>query len=79
MLNVSSDAAIELSRRTLRVIRQNLVWAFGYNVVLIPVAMGVLYPFTGLLLNPALAGAAMAASAVSVVLNSLSMRRKWRR
>jgi Cu+-exporting ATPase len=68
-------SAITLSRRTLRVIRQNLVWAFGYNIVLIPVAMGVLYPFLGLRLDPILAAAAMAFSSVSVVLNSLRLRR----
>jgi Cu+-exporting ATPase len=67
-------AAIRLSRATMRVVRQNLAWAFGYNVVLIPVAMGVLYPFTGLLLNPGLAAGAMALSSVSVVLNSLRLR-----
>jgi len=67
-------SAIALSRRTLRVIRQNLVWAFGYNVILIPVAMGVLYPFVGLTLTPALAAAAMALSSVSVVMNSLRLR-----
>ncbi len=66
--------AIELSRATMRAIRQNLAWAFGYNIVLIPVAMGVLFPFTGLLLNPALAAGAMAVSSVSVVLNSLRLR-----
>ncbi len=66
--------AIDLSRRTMRVIRQNLFWAFAYNVVLIPVAMGVLYPFTGMLLDPILAAAAMALSSVSVVLNSLRLR-----
>jgi Cu+-exporting ATPase len=68
-------AAIGLARRTMRVIRQNLFWAFGYNVVLIPVAMGALYPFFGILLNPALAAAAMALSSVSVVSNSLRLRR----
>ncbi|HTS14851.1 MAG TPA: heavy metal translocating P-type ATPase, partial [Candidatus Sulfotelmatobacter sp.] len=67
--------AIDLSRRTTRVIRQNLAWAFGYNVLLIPVAMGVLYPFTGTLLNPGIAAAAMALSSVSVVTNSLRLRR----
>jgi P-type Cu+ transporter len=66
--------AINLSRRTLRVIRQNLAWAFGYNLVLVPVAMGALYPFFGITLNPALAAAAMAFSSVSVVSNSLRLR-----
>ena len=59
--------AIRLSRATMRVVRENLAWAFGYNVVLIPVAMGVLFPAFGLLLNPALAAGAMALSSVSVV------------
>ena len=67
--------AIELSRKTIRIIRENLVWAFGYNVILIPVAAGVLYPVWGILLSPILAGAAMALSSVSVVTNSLRLKR----
>ncbi len=67
--------AIELSGYTMRKIRQNLFWAFFYNVVGIPIAAGLLYPFTGFLLNPIIAGAAMAFSSVSVVGNSLLMRR----
>jgi len=70
-------AAIELSRRTIRVIRENLVWAFGYNTILIPVAAGALYPLWGVQLSPILAGAAMAFSSVSVVTNSLRLKR-WR-
>ncbi len=67
-------SAINLSKNTLSVIRQNLFWAFGYNVILIPVAMGVLYPFFGILLSPALGAFAMAASSISVVGNSLRLR-----
>jgi Cu+-exporting ATPase len=67
--------AIALSRSTMRNIKENLFWAFAYNVLLIPVAMGALYPFTGVLLNPILAAAAMALSSVTVVSNALRLRR----
>jgi Cu+-exporting ATPase len=69
--------AIELSAATMRNIRQNLFWAFAYNVVLIPVAMGVLFPVAGILLDPILAAAAMALSSVTVVSNALRLR-SWR-
>jgi Cu+-exporting ATPase len=67
-------SAIALSRRTVTTIKQGLVWAFAYNVLLIPVAAGVLYPFNGVLLDPSLAAAAMAMSSVSVVTNALRLR-----
>jgi len=67
--------AIDLSKKTINKIKQNLFWAFFYNAVLIPVAAGVLYPPLGILLDPMLAGAAMAFSSVSVVSNSLLMKR----
>jgi Cu2+-exporting ATPase len=80
MTIISSDLtkipkAIKLSNHTVATIRQNLFWAFIYNVIGIPIAAGILYPFTGFLLNPMIAGAAMALSSISVVSNSL--RLKW--
>ena len=81
MTIISSDLkkipkAIHLSRATVRTIRQNLFWAFIYNVIGIPIAAGVLYPFIGFMLNPMIAGAAMALSSVSVVTNSLRLKTK---
>ena len=81
MTIISSDLnkipmAIRLSRQTVRTVKQNLFWAFVYNVIGIPVAAGILYPINGFLLNPMIAGAAMAMSSVSVVTNSL--RLKWK-
>ncbi len=67
--------AIRMARQTVRVIKQNLFWAFGYNSLGIPIAAGVLYPLTGELLSPMIAAAAMAFSSVSVVINSLRLRR----
>lgn len=79
---ISSDlskisSAIKLSKQTVRTIRQNLFWAFIYNLIGIPIAAGLLYPINGFLLNPMIAGAAMALSSVSVVSNSL--RLKWKK
>ena len=79
---ISSDLnkipqALRLSRQTVRTIKQNLFWAFIYNVIGIPLAAGILYPVNGFLLNPMIAGAAMALSSVSVVTNSLLL--KWKR
>lgn len=68
-------AGIQLSRKTMSKIKQNLFWAFLYNIALIPVAAGLLYVFIGVLLNPILSGAAMAVSSVTVVTNSLTLRR----
>jgi Cu2+-exporting ATPase len=81
MTIISSDLtripqAIKLSRLTVATIKQNLFWAFIYNIIGIPVAAGLLYPFTGFLLNPMIAGAAMTLSSVSVVSNSLRLRFK---
>jgi P-type Cu2+ transporter len=81
MTIISSDLtkipqAIKLSKLTVTTIKQNLFWAFIYNIIGIPVAAGILYPFTGFLLNPMIAGAAMALSSVSVVTNSLRLRLK---
>lgn len=67
--------ALNLSKKTINTIRMNLFWAFAYNIILIPVAMGALYPWFGVLLNPILASAAMALSSVSVVLNSLRLKK----
>jgi Cu+-exporting ATPase len=67
-------SAIRLARATMRVMQQNLFWAFIYNVLGIPIAAGALYPFTGLMLSPVLASAAMAFSSISVVMNSLRLR-----
>ncbi len=71
----SVASAITLSKKTMRTIKINLFWAFGYNIILIPVAMGVLYPFFGILLNPIFASVAMASSSISVVSNSLLLKR----
>ncbi len=72
----SVTSAIQLSKKTMKTIKMNLFWAFGYNVILIPVAMGALYPFFHILLNPIFASVAMAASSVSVVSNSLLLKKQ---
>merc|ERR1712054_507345 len=82
MTIISSDLtkipqAIRLSKQTVATIKQNLFWAFIYNLIGIPIAAGILYPINGFLLNPMIAGAAMAMSSVSVVSNSL--RLKWKK
>ncbi|MEL7225980.1 MAG: heavy metal translocating P-type ATPase, partial [Cyanobacteria bacterium J06576_12] len=69
-------AAIQLSQNTFNTIRQNLAWAFGYNLVCIPLAAGAFLPAFGLSLNPGFAGGLMALSSVTVVVNSLLLRRK---
>ncbi len=71
----SVASAINLSKKTMRTIKLNLFWAFGYNIILIPVAMGILYPFFHILLNPIFASVAMATSSISVVTNSLLLKR----
>jgi Cu2+-exporting ATPase len=81
MTIISSDLtkipkAIRLSELTVRTIHHNLFWAFIYNIIGIPIAAGVLYPLTGFMLNPMIAGAAMALSSVSVVTNSLRLKSK---
>lgn len=68
--------AIDLSRATIRTVKQNLFWAFIYNVIGIPIAAGLLYPLWGIILNPVFAGLAMAFSSVSVVGNSLRLKTK---
>ena len=81
MTIISSDLtkisdALNLSRMTVRTIRENLFWAFIYNLISVPIAAGILYPICGFLLNPMIGGAAMAFSSVSVVTNSLRLKRK---
>jgi Cu2+-exporting ATPase len=81
MLIVSSDLqllpkAIEISKLTVKTIRENLFWAFVYNLISIPIAAGILYPLWGFTLSPMIAGAAMALSSVSVVSNSLRLKKK---
>ncbi len=78
IMNGSLDttySAWKLSKDTIKIIRENLFWAFAYNVILIPIAAGILYPFTGFILSPIIAGGAMAFSSVTVVANSLRLKR----
>ena len=67
---------INLSKQTVKTIRQNLFWAFFYNLISVPIAAGILYPINGFLLNPMIGGLAMAFSSVSVVTNSLRLKKK---
>ena len=79
LLNEGLDTivkAVNTSKLTMKTVKENLFWAFGYNSICIPVAAGILYPFTGILLNPMIAALAMSFSSVSVVLNSLRLKNK---
>ena len=79
LLNEGLDTivkAVNTSKITMKTVKENLFWAFGYNSICIPVAAGILYPFTGILLNPMIAALAMSFSSVSVVLNSLRLKNK---
>lgn len=69
-------ASLKLSKATVRTIKENLFWAFIYNIIAIPIAAGILYPVNGFMLSPTIAGGAMAFSSVSVVLNSLRLKSK---
>jgi Cu+-exporting ATPase len=72
---LSIVAALKLSKATMKIIKQNLFWAYAYNTILIPVAAGILYPFFGILLKPILAACAMGLSSLSVVTNSLRLKK----
>jgi Cu2+-exporting ATPase len=79
MILISSDLtsiakAVQLSKQTVKVIRQNLFWAFIYNIIAIPIAAGILYPVNGFLLNPMIAGLTMSLSSICVVTNSLLLK-----
>jgi Cu+-exporting ATPase len=67
-------AAVQIGKRTMRTVRQNLLWAFGYNAAMIPLAAGILYPFTHQIVSPELAALLMAMSSFSVTMNTLRMR-----